>query len=418
MAVEGEHFEAVIIGAGAAGLAAAIFLARRQTNWRIGLFDGAPKIGAKILISGGGRCNVTNQTVSAADYWGGSPHVIRRVLDRFTVADTVAFFREIGVELKSEPEFGKLFPRSDSARTVLQALIDECRRGGVRLFTGRRVHAIVRSEDGFEIRMSDPAAPVIAAQRVLLATGGQSFPKTGSDGTGFRLAQSLGHGLVPPIPALAALVLDGSFHSQLSGVTVDVELAARVEGRRVYQRRGPLLWTHFGVSGPEAMNVSRIWHRAKLENHPTMIVANLAPGETAETIDTWLRARSAQNPRTMLASALAERIPARIAVALLGLTNAPDVPLAHLSREIRRAIANALTEFPLAVRDSRGFAHAEATAGGIPLSEINPTTFESRCCPQLFFAGEILDVDGRIGGFNFQWAWSSAFVAAAGMGQA
>lgn len=408
------HFDVAIIGAGAAGLATSIFLARRQTGWRIGLFDGAQKIGAKILISGGGRCNVTNQSVSATDYWGGSQNVIRRVLDRFTVSDTISFFREIGVELKAEPEFGKLFPRSDSARSVLQALMDECARCGVQLFTGSRVQSVVRKESNFGLNLSDPAAAPITAQRMMLATGGQSFPKTGSDGGGFRLAESLGHSIVPTTPSLAALVLNGSFHAPLSGISLDVEITARVEGRRVWQRRGPLLWAHFGVSGPEAMNVSRIWHRANIEQREVSIQLNFAPGENEESIEQWLVSHAGRNPRMSLASALAERVPSRVADALLLYANAPNVALAHLPRATRRVLSRLLTQFDLTVRDSRGFAHAEATAGGVPLAEINPATLESRCCPHLYFAGEILDVDGRIGGFNFQWAWSSAFVAAAG----
>lgn len=396
-------------------MATAIFLAKRQPQWQVAVFDGAPKVGAKILISGGGRCNVTNQTVTAADYWGGSPHVIRRVLDRFTVEKTVAFFREIGVELKTEAEFGKLFPRSDSSRTVLQALLDELNRRGVQLFCGRRVELISRKDSEFEIRLSDHAAHPVTARYVVLATGGQSFPKTGSDGRGFQLARSLGHTLAPTTPALAALVLEGPFHTQLSGITLEVEITARVEGRRVFQRRGPLLWTHFGVSGPEAMNVSRIWHRAVLEQRGVTISLNFSPGDDAISIEKWLISEAAKNPRHMLSNVLADRLPARVADALLDHAKTPDVPLAHLSRESRRTITGLLTEFVLPVRDSRGFAHAEATAGGIPLAEVDPTTLESRCCSGLFFAGEILDVDGRIGGFNFQWAWSSAFVAAAGL---
>ena len=410
-----EHLDAAIVGAGAAGITTGIFLARRRPDWRIALFDGAQKVGAKILISGGGRCNVTNQVVTPSDYWGGSPHLIRRILDRFSATDAIAFFREMGVDLKTEPEFGKLFPRSDSARAVLSALLAELERCGPRIRCGARIASVTRRDDLFRLHLADGTDPPISARKLVIATGGRSFPKTGSDGAGYCLAESLGHSIVPTTPSLAALILDGSFHARLSGVTVDVEITARVDGRRVWQRRGPLLWTHFGVSGPEAMNVSRIWHRATLENRTVSILLNFAPGETEESIEKWIIAQAGRNPRASLANVLAERIPARVAEALLLQLSTTNVALAHLPRDARREISRLLTHFELPIRNSRGFAHAEATAGGIPLAEINPATLESRCCPNLYFAGEILDVDGRIGGFNFQWAWSSAFVAAAGI---
>jgi predicted Rossmann fold flavoprotein len=411
----GIQCDVAIVGAGAAGLATAIFAARRRPDLRIVALDGAKKIGAKILVSGGGRCNVTNAVVAADDFFGGSRNTVRRVLSALPVAATRAFFDEIGVALHEE-ENGKLFPDSNSARTVVAALLDDCTRLGVQILTEHRVRAIEQSKDGFRLATSGAA---VQARVVALATGGLSLPKTGSDGGGYTLARALGHTLVPTTPALAPLVLDGTLCSGLSGVSQDVEIVARRDGAKLYRRRGAMLWTHFGISGPEPMNVSRVWHRARIERSEARVSANLLPNHTIESAEAALIETARTHPRQSLAAALANWLPARVADALLvHLAVDGSVPLAHLPRDIRRRVLAALCDWPLPVRDSRGYGYAEATAGGVPLTEIDPATMQSRTCPGLFLVGEILDVDGRIGGFNFQWAWSSGFVAALGIDRA
>jgi hypothetical protein len=415
----------LIVGAGAAGLAAAIFAARRNPRRRIVALDGAKKIGAKILVSGGGRCNVTNRVVTEADFFGGSRNIVRRILRSFPAEQAVEFFQGMGVSLHEEDD-GKLFPDSHSAKTVLHALTAELTQVGACLLTDHRVTGIERRNGKYWV--STPHGPW-RAQKVVLATGGLSLPKTGSDGTGYNLAQRLGHSLVCPTPALVPLVLDGDFHVPLSGISQNVELtlqpgappaessplSTRASGKPI-RLRGAMLWTHFGVSGPVVLNMSRFWHRTKLEGVPARLSVNFLPGDTFETAEKMLIASARQQPRTLLHNALAGLMPARFANALLAAVQIePDTPLAHLSREDRRRLVHTLLDWPLNVRDSRGYSYAEVTAGGIPLDEIQPSTMESRVAPGLFLVGEILNVDGRIGGFNFQWAWSSGFVAASGL---
>jgi predicted Rossmann fold flavoprotein len=374
--------------------------------------DGAKRLGAKILVAGGGRCNVTNSVVSVADFNGGSAHVVRRVLAAFPVKQTIGFFREIGVELHEE-EDGKLFPDTNQARTVLNALLHEAGRRGVQVLTEHRVTEIARRDDGLIIATS--GGP-LAARRVVLATGGLSLPKTGSDGSGYRLAQQLGHSLVPTTPALVPLVLADDFHAALPGVSHDVELTIRVEGQHPVRMYGSLLWTHFGVSGPVVLNASRHWHRARLEGRLVDITASFLPGEDSAAAERRLLELSASRPKLAVHNALANWLPARVADAVLDKLNLDaSIDLAHLTRPMRRTLAQALTAWPLPVQDSRGYGHAEVTAGGVPLREIDPARLVSRACPGLYLVGEILDVDGRIGGFNFQWAWSSAWVAATGL---
>jgi len=397
------------VGGGAAGLATAIFARRAAPNISVAVLDGARAIGAKILVSGGSRCNVTNRVVSERDFWGGRPAIIRRVLRAFPVDATVAFFREIGVPLHEEAA-GKLFPDSNRSRDVLEALVAETTRRGATIATGCRVTSIAADSDGFTL--TTPRRP-IHARAVVLATGGQSLPKTGSDGAGFALARMLGHTVVPTTPALAPLMLgpDG-LHRALSGVSQDVELAIWIDGRVAVRLAGALLWTHFGVSGPAALNASRHWLRGRVEGRAVRMTVSFLPGRTMPHVDAeWMR-RAAAHPRATVLSLLARDLPASAARALLDrLAIAPDVAAAHFSRADRRRLAQGLVEWPLPVVDSRGYTYAEATAGGVALTEIDPATMASRARDGLYLVGEILDVDGRIGGFNFQWAWSSGFVA-------
>jgi len=405
-----------VVGGGAAGLATAIFTRRLHPHASVVLLDGASHLGAKILVSGGARCNVTNTTVTDADFWGGRRTVIRRVLRGFPVGDTIAFFREIGVPLHEEPG-GKLFPDSNRARDVLNSLVSEVTRAGVTIVTGARVSDVARTAGGF--RLVTNTGDMTAA-RVVLATGGRSLPKSGSDGAGFEIAKQLGHTIVPTTPGLVPLVLDdepNAMHRQLSGVAHESELTLWVDDASEIRLAGSLLWTHFGISGPLALDMSRHWLRARLEQRRGQLTVSFCPGQTFEDVERWWTARTGERPQASVARQLATLVPASVGEALLSRVAVDGATtLAHLSREDRRRISHALVKWPLTVKGDRGYNYAEVTAGGVSLDEIDPATMRSRVCDGLFLVGEILDVDGRIGGFNFQWAWSSARVAASALG--
>jgi predicted Rossmann fold flavoprotein len=406
--------DVTIVGAGAAGLATAIFTRRTDGRRAVTLLDGARRPGAKILVSGGGRCNVTNAEVDARDYWtDGSRAAIRQVLRAFPVPETRAWFARLGVPLHEE-EDGKLFPDSNRARDVLTALLDEATRAGATLEAAARVQAIERAPEGFVVRTTRGD---IRSRAVALATGGRSLPKTGSDGGGYALAQALGHHIVPPCPALTPLVLDAdrSPHAALSGVAHRVELTVWIEGRAVERLTGSLLWTHTGVSGPAALDSSRHWERARLDGRAIRLTMN-ACGCAIERLDAMLVAAAAARPRAGLATVVAGLMPAAVATAFVTLAAIdPACTMARLTRDDRRRLARLLTAWEMPVVATRGFAHAEVTSGGVRLDEIDPKTMESRVCRGLYLVGEILDVDGRLGGFNFQWAWASARVAARGL---
>lgn len=395
-----------IIGAGAAGLMAGIWAGHTRPELEIVMLDGAVKLGAKILISGGGRCNVTHAQVEAQDFCGSTPPAIAKVLRRFEVAQTVAFFRQLGVELKQE-ESGKLFPVTDSARTVLQALLQAVQRTKVKLLHPRRVDSVQRLAAGFLLRGSWGE---MTARRLVLATGGKSLPKTGSDGHGYALAQALGHTLTPIQPALVPLLLPrGHFLCSLSGMTLPTTLELRsATGKRLKTITGSTLCTHFGLSGPAVLDMSRHYLAAQRAARGVTLQSNWWPERSFEQLEQELQLLGRVTVLTHLRRGLPERLARRLCDQA-GL--AAEITGSALTRIQRVTLARLVTQMPLPITGDRGFNFAEVTAGGVPLRELHLERMESRVCPGLFLCGEICDVDGRIGGFNFQWAWASGHVA-------
>jgi predicted Rossmann fold flavoprotein len=404
-----------IVGAGAAGMAAAIFAGRAAATrqLRIALIDGAPKPGAKILVSGGGRCNVTHQTVTPDDYFGGSRVLIRNVLRAFDERKTVEWMHGMGVDLKLE-ETGKYFPVTDKARTVLDALTRALRDAGAELIAGTRITSIAPAGEQFFLYTT--TGIFATARRLIVATGGLSLPKSGSNGAGLEWLRKLGHTVVQTTPALAPLVLKhgaspGGRFADLSGVSFDCRIALRSpDGKTLAAETGSALFTHFGLSGPAPMNLSRHIAQWRLGNPsaPPAVTIGHSRFERTEQADAWLRA--AASPRRMTANVLAEVFPERLADVLAhGFGR-----LADLTREQRTRLARRMAQLPVDVTGDRGYEFAETTAGGVDLREIDVRTMQSRIVPGLFICGEMLDVDGRIGGFCFQWAWATGYLAGRG----
>lgn len=416
MNAPGQIWDIAIVGAGAAGLAAGIFAAEANSALRVAVFDGAAKVGAKILVAGGGRCNVTHCRVTPEDFNAASPNVVKNVLASFTVEETVAWFASMGVTLKRE-ETGKLFPTTDKARTVLDALLARLSESGAALLTDHRVIAIGRDHDGFIL---DTSQGQHAARRLILCTGGRSLPKTGSDGGGYALARSLGHTLTHTHAALVPMVLQQHFfHAQLSGVSHEAQITTLADGQVIDGRSGSLLWTHFGLSGPLAMDASRHWIAMRDAGHKPQWLLSFLPGERFETLEAALMAAMRDSPKSALRGFLVERFGQRLPQRLIEgvvawLRIDGGASLSQLKREDRRNLVRALLELPLPVEQDRGWNYAEVTAGGVPLDEVSWRTMSSRVAPGLHLAGEILDVDGRIGGFNFQWAWATGLLAGRG----
>ena len=402
----------VVIGAGAAGLTGAMVtaetLSREETPGQVVVLDGVKHIGAKILVSGGGRCNLTHDTVTSKDYFG-NRNIIRNILAAFSIEQTIAWFASMGVELKREAT-GKLFPTTDNARTVLTALLGRARHAGVLIRPGHRVTEVSMSHGEFLIQHTHGTT---RASRVILATGGRSLPRTGSDGFGYQLVRALGHRVTPTVPALVPLVLEGSmFHALLSGLSQDVELTTIVDGREVDRRTGSLLWTHFGISGPVVMDSSRFWTLATNRGAQVDLYGNFVPGRTLDELKAWFITHTAEYPKRSLARTLSALVSDRFAESLCRHCSCePHTAASQILRADRDRLLNALSRFRFPVAGHRGWNFSEVTAGGVPLDEINYRTMESKLVPGLYLIGELLDCDGRIGGFNFQWAWSTGWLA-------
>jgi predicted flavoprotein YhiN len=422
----------VVIGAGAAGLTAA--LAAAKAGAQVTLLNAHPRIGLKILMSGGTRCNVTHREVSERDYQGGSRPFVARVLRAFPVERTLTWFEELGVALKLE-ETGKYFPASDDANTVLAALLAAIERAGVTIESGARVIRLERREpDGYRLgiqmvrsaatfegggvsRRGEASWPLPAvepdrwleADRVVIATGGLSFPRTGSDGVGYSLVSSLGHTLEPPIPALTPLTSEDPLCAAAQGTTLDVELSLWAGGKRSERIPGSMVIAHFGYSGPAALDLSRHWLRS---GSRPKVTCNFAPAETLESFrNAWVDA-ARQAPERTVRRHLARWLPERLGERLAEEAGVdPGARVNQVDRAHRDAVIAGVIERDLHVIGTLGYEKAEVTAGGVRLSEVDPSTLESRKSAGLYLCGEILDVEGRLGGFNFQWSWSSGMVA-------
>lgn len=401
-----------IIGGGGAGLLAAIAAAAH--GGRPALLERNDRLGLKVLMSGGGRCNITNT--------GDVPHLVRSfpgngrflysAFSAFSNDDIIALLAEEGVPTHVEDR-GRVFPDSGSARDVVAALEQRARRLGTAIRTGARVTAVEREADGrFTAVLGDGRR--VTARRLIITTGGVTYPTAGTTGDGYVWARQFGHTIRPPRPAIVALETAEGWPADLRGVALrDAWVLVRAGGRVWAREPGDLLFTHFGLSGPAVLNAS---HQAvlALEQHPGAVELALrlerdtTAEQWAERLDGALRER----PRQLLRTVLHRWWPAALPPVLLPLAGAdPDQEAAHVPRPARRAVAGLLHELVLHPSRPRPLDQAMVTAGGVDVCEVSPKTMGSRLVPGLYFAGEVLDVDGISGGYNLQGAYSTGWVA-------
>jgi predicted Rossmann fold flavoprotein len=405
----------VVIGGGAAGLLAAARAAERGK--RTLLLEKNRKPGVKILMSGGTRCNLTHDTDAAGiiGQFGRPGRFLHSALAKLSPRDLVNLFEAEGVPTKVEPT-GKIFPVSNKATDVLAALLGRLARSGATMVLGEPVTRIERAGEGFDVHT---AARVVSAEKVLITTGGQSYPGCGTTGDGYAWAAALGHTIVPPRPALVPLVSEEAWVRELTGVTLtDVEVyvidPAIDDSRRacLARRRGSHLFTHFGLSGPAPMDVSR----AVTEHprpHTLVLRCDLLPDTNEAMLDDQLHRAAQDAGKRQIVNIVPEAIPDRLAeavVAQAGLQG--SLRAAELSRTDRGRLARTIKSLDIPLSGTRGFAKAEVTAGGVSLDEVDSRTMQSKLVPNLYLAGEILDLDGPIGGYNFQSAFSTGYLAA------
>ncbi len=399
------------MGAGAAGIMAAIFAARQGAE--VVLLERTAEGGRKILISGGGRCNILPARLDEARFvTDSSPNTLRKIVRAWPLAEQVEFFnRELGLALVEETESAKLFPASNRARDVRDGLLALATREGASFRGNASVRGVLPLESNrWRVVLEDDSSLDVDA--VIVASGGLSVPKTGSDGFGLQLARRLGHTIHRTYPALTPLTVHASAYTELAGVSLPVRLTAQ-SAERSATATGGFLFTHRGYSGPAVLDVSHVAVRSKAHDAG---LARLTVCWSARTADDWLRALRRSGNRSVI-GVLREAVPDRLASVLLWAAGVdPTQTLAELRREERAALIDTLTSGTLPWSGDEGYAKAEVTGGGVDLAEIDPRTMQSRLHRNLFLCGELLDAFGPIGGYNFLWAWATG--RAAGIGAA
>ncbi len=448
--------DVLVIGAGAAGLFAALACAGATHDadasdtdapLRVVVLDAGKKPGLKILVSGGGRCNLTNVRVEASDFDTDAPHALRAILAEYPARTARAWFEAEGVSTYEEP-LGKVFPKTDDARTVLAALLDACRRAEIPIIGGAKATAIDTLDTETVVVRTEIRDYV--ARAVIIATGGLSLPKTGSQGAGYAFAAALGHTVIPTVPALVNLKLEaGSVLDGFAGVTLPVRLDVSPEGTTPEQRCGrkyapdasacgSVLVTHDGITGPAAFDVGGTALRAVADGRRPLIYADFwalarpdgawplfavggkAPGACIPPDDMPTVTSFAEFDADMtriagaksIAGALAITLPKTLAARIAERCGVPPGKTwSGCAEGERRRVWTAACHAPVRPIGSGGWDRAEVTSGGVPLGELDRRTLASRHDPRVRFCGEVVNVTGRLGGFNFQWAWSSGFVA-------
>src|SRR5687768_1979573 len=398
----------VVVGAGAAGLVAAGFAAGAGAI--VTLIERTKDGGRKILISGGGRCNVLPSVLTPDRFVTGSPpHLLRGMLRAWPLHEQRAFFEhDLNIPLVLEEESGKLFPRSNRAKDVRDALVAFAQDRGATLRFTTTVTGLARADPGFTLDTSNGR---IRCDRVVLATGGLSVPATGSDGIGLQIARELGHDLADTYPALTPLVAESDRHAALSGVSLTARLRSK-DGGRPIETHGGFLFTHRGYSGPGVLDISHVTARGD-----SPIIRAQWSALSARAWEEQLSIRL--KPDTTVMSMLTLHLPARLAEQLMNETGVPlDRRTSSLKRSERLSLIEALTSYVLPWTGNEGYKKAEVTGGGIALTEVELKTLESRRVKGLYLCGEMLDAFGPIGGHNFSWAWATGRAAGIAAGGA
>jgi predicted Rossmann fold flavoprotein len=384
--------DVIIVGAGAAGLMCAGVAGTRGRS--VLLLEQARHPGEKIRISGGGRCNFTNLHTSPANFLSDNPHFCNSALSGYTQRDFIALVEVYGIAYHEKTR-GQLFC-DGSSQQIIEMLMEECRKAHVRLHLGVRISAISKGENGFVV-VTDQGE--LRCRSLVVATGGPSIPKMGASGFGYKIAEQFGLKIVPPRPALVPLTFDTALLAQfkdLSGVSVDAAVSC---GKTHFDEA--LLFTHRGLSGPAILQISSYWCEGQ------DVVVDMTPG--IDVLAGLKRSRS-DHPKQEMATALADFVPKRLARKIADGIGGPE-RVADFSDKLLAEIAATVRQWRVRPNGTEGYRTAEVTLGGVDTSELSSKTFQTRSVPGLYFIGEVVDVTGHLGGFNFQWAWSSGYAA-------
>lgn len=407
------NFDCIIIGGGAAGLMAACTSAK--TGKKVLLFERNDRLGRKLAITGKGRCNVTNQCTDE-EFFENIPvggKFLYSAYRNFNCYDCMEFFESLGVPLKTE-RGNRVFPVSDKAGDIVSALEKACQKSGVAVINKRVSEVLAENGVIVGVRCGDT---VYNAVSVLIATGGKSYPVTGSDGDGYKFAQALGHTVTALKPSLVPLVSEEDYCSEMTGLSlknVAVSVKDIKKDKVIFKEQGEMLFTHFGVSGPLILSASS--HIREMERGRYKILIDMKPALDDTALDKRIQRDFSENPNRIFANSLSKLLPSKMIPVVVGLSGiTPEKQVNSVTKTERAGLVKLLKNFPVTVRDFRPISEAIITSGGVKLSEVNPKTMESKLLQGLFFAGEILDIDAYTGGFNLQIAFSTAAAAGGSM---
>ena len=398
-----------VIGGGAAGMMAAIHAARLGAA--VTVFEKNDRCGRKLRITGKGRCNVTNHCTRDVFFANvtGNARFLFSAWDRFSAEDTEAFFEALGVPLKIE-RGNRVFPVSDKATDIVDALVRECREAGVKVVQATVQDLLLEGEHVCGVMTAKGEE---CFDGVIVATGGASYPLTGSTGDGYRFAKAAGHSVVPPTPSLVPLVEDGNFCAQVQGLSLrNVRLTVRdtVKNKTVFEDFGEMLFTHYGLTGPLVLSASA--HLSDIEAGRYTVLIDLKPALDEKTLDARVLSDFKKYQNRDFLNALSDLLPQKLIAPLVCLSGIDARKKVNaITREERHALVSLLKALPVQVRGFRPIAEAIITKGGVSLAEISPRTMASKKMHGLYFAGEVLDLDAYTGGFNLQIAFSTAVLA-------
>lgn len=398
----------IVAGGGAAGMVAAI--SARRLGAEVTILERNPRVGKKILATGNGRCNFTNINADINCYHGNNPRFAHEALELFSVADTIRFFEKLGIEHKVE-DLGKVFPMSDQASSILDVLFYELNSLSVNIVNEALINDIVKKDDEFIVTLENGC--LYRADRVIVACGGKAMPSSGSDGRGYDLAIRMGHSITDVFPALVQLKLEGKFFKRIAGVKLVGSAEIICGNKLVAQDRGDILFADYGVSGPPILQISRKAGELLKAGLRPQLKLNIMDTKSRDELLKLVRKRVQTNSEKAIDFGMVGMINKRLIPVILALAGVNDIKrhFGTLSDQEIERIVDILRDWRFEIRGTRSWPSAQITAGGIDTREIDPNTMESKIVKDLYFAGEIIDIDGMCGGFNLQWAWSSGFIA-------
>lgn len=398
----------LIIGGGAAGLVAAIAAARNGA--RVTVLEKMDRVGKKILATGNGRCNFTNINMDLKFFHGNNVKFAQGILEDFNLEQCINFFEYLGIAHKVEEE-GRVFPRSDQASSLLNVLRYELNKLGIREECNRQVVAIHKKGDKFHLHLKN--GQIIKGDRVVVAIGGRAAPQLGSMGEGHKLAEKLGHRITKVFPALVQLKLEADFLRRIQGVKFKGLASLALDNRILRQERGEILFTNYGISGPPILQLSRGAAEELLKGNKPQLLLDIYPDFTRDELLDLINIRRAYQPQKNLEFSFVGLINNRLIPVILKEAGIEDsnIKSAQVSNKELANIVDILKEWTLTISGTQSWQNAQTTGGGVDVDQIDSKSLQSKLVKGLYFAGEVVDIDGDCGGYNLQWAWSSGYVA-------